>query len=112
MCSQCCRFIDAFRYYMGSMECKGCFKKLCPPCYLKILPTDTAVTLMLEPLPMLKGYFVPVSDPFVEYRSSKIEEFINKQLSVSKDSEEAKYLLMVVYKNNLYNWSLKIIKIY
>jgi hypothetical protein len=72
MCGQCCRFIDAFRYYMASKECKGCFKKLCPPCYMRMLPNDVAITAMLEPLPMLKGYFTASSTPMIEFQPKKL----------------------------------------
>lgn len=48
---------------------------------MRMLPRDVAIRLMLEPLPMLKGYFKDCSDPLIEHQPKKLEEEIYKKLS-------------------------------
>lgn len=80
ICRQCCRFVDAYRYYMVPFECNKCFKKICPACYLQLLNIEQAAKLMLDPVPMIKGYFEPFAGPFIETKLEKLEEIIMQSL--------------------------------
>lgn len=67
MCGECRRFINAYKYYLTSKECSKCLKKICPSCYIQLLPDDQAISQMLEDLPILNNYLIPIRRPTIMF---------------------------------------------
>lgn len=111
ICRQCCRFIDAFRFYMLPMKCNLCFKKICPMCYLALLPAEDAIGVAADPIPVLLSYFQPIGRPYTDLSASKLEEIVLSE--IRNDSEDqVNYLAVLSYKSNINDWDVRLIRTY